>query len=70
MPAPKRPNTAAATRAAAERLRRLRIDAAAELLHGEGWTVTPPDCGPPAALADDDRARIEADETLLRKYDS
>lgn len=43
MPAPKRPNTEAATKAAAARLRRIRIDAAAELLRQSGWTVTPPE---------------------------
>jgi hypothetical protein len=42
MPAPKRPNTAAAVKAAAARAKQVRIDAAAELLRNEGWTVTPP----------------------------
>jgi hypothetical protein len=48
MAAPKRPNTAAASRAAADRARERRHARAAELLRQAGWTVIPPqeDIGP------------------------
>jgi hypothetical protein len=47
MPAPKNPNTAAATRAAAvlahQRAEQRADEKAAEWLRSRGWTVTPPE---------------------------
>lgn len=54
MPAPKNPNTAAATAAAVRRGQ----ETAAAKLRAAGWTVTPPPAGRPATASDRLRAAI------------